>query len=92
MSEKQEVYEFWNKHSCGEELYLQSNELDGYRELSRIRYAFEPYILTFAEFETCRDKRVLEIGVGLGADHQSFADQGAVLTGVDLTDRAIDIP
>ena len=89
MTEKQEVYEFWNKQSCGEELYLQSNELEGYREHSRLRYEFEPYILTFADFESGRRKRVLEIGVGLGADHQSFADHGAVLTGVDLTDRAI---
>jgi ubiquinone/menaquinone biosynthesis C-methylase UbiE len=34
--------------------------------------------------------RVLEIGVGLGADHQSFAEAGAEMTGVDLTPRAIE--
>ena len=32
---------------------------------------------------------MLEVGVGLGADHQRFAEGGARLTGVDLTERAI---
>jgi ubiquinone/menaquinone biosynthesis C-methylase UbiE len=35
-------------------------------------------------------KRVLEIGVGLGADHQLLAEAGAVLDGIDLTQRAVD--
>ena len=34
--------------------------------------------------------RVLEIGVGLGADHQQFAEAGAELYGIDLTERAIE--
>ena len=33
---------------------------------------------------------MLEIGVGLGADHQLFAEAGSRLTGIDLTERAID--
>jgi SAM-dependent methyltransferase len=33
---------------------------------------------------------VLEIGVGLGADHLGFAQAGARLNGVDLTPRAIE--
>src|SRR4029434_1670655 len=33
---------------------------------------------------------VLEVGVGLGADHQLFAHAGARLTGIDLTERAIE--
>ena len=36
------------------------------------------------------DRDVLEIGVGLGADHQLFAEAGSRLTGIDLTERAID--
>jgi len=31
----------------------------------------------------------LEIGVGLGADHQLFAENGADLYGIDLTERAV---
>ena len=33
--------------------------------------------------------KVLEIGVGLGADHHQFAAAGAELFGIDLTERAI---
>ena len=36
-----------------------------------------------------REKRTLEIGVGLGSDHQKLAENGAVLTWIDITQRAI---
>lgn len=87
---KQEVYAFWEKASCGEELYLSKQNRDGYMQQAKIRYELEPYILDFADFKKYKGKRVLEIGVGLGADHQMFAESGAVLHGIDLTRRAID--
>lgn len=88
-NEKRQVQEFWNEASCGEELYLRSTDRAGYESQARIRYELEPYIAEFARFEEARGKRVLEIGVGLGADHQRFAEAGAILYGVDLTPRAI---
>jgi ubiquinone/menaquinone biosynthesis C-methylase UbiE len=45
---------------------------------------------TFAGFDSAKGKRILEIGVGLGADHQRFAQAGAQLAGFDLTERAIE--
>jgi len=86
---KQEVKDFWNVASCGEELYLASEDEAGYRAEAEARYQLEPYILPFADFEAAAGKRVLEIGVGLGADHQRFAEAGAELSGIDLTERAI---
>tara|TARA_Y100001958_G_C20984784_1_gene374582 strand:+ start:17 stop:724 length:708 start_codon:yes stop_codon:yes gene_type:complete len=53
------------------------------------RYELEPYIESFAEFDLSKDKKILEIGVGLGADHQMFAINRANLWGIDLTKRAI---
>jgi SAM-dependent methyltransferase len=88
-TDKSEVHTFWNKHSCGEELYLASEEKDGYQKQLEIRYELEPFIPTFAEFDRWRDADVLEVGVGLGADHQSFAEAGARLSGIDLTERAV---
>ena len=38
------------------------------------RYSLEPFIESFARFGDSRDLDVLEIGVGLGADHQRFAN------------------
>lgn len=87
---KGEVHDFWNKASCGEQLYLSGAEKSSYIEQGRIRYELEPYIVGFAGFNAARDLDVLEIGVGLGADHQRFAEAGARLHGIDLTQRAIN--
>jgi SAM-dependent methyltransferase len=87
---KQDVHDFWNEASCGEALYLQELTREGYEAQARARYTLEPYIPGFAGFESSRGKRVLEIGVGLGADHQQFAQAGADLCGIDLTERAVE--
>jgi ubiquinone/menaquinone biosynthesis C-methylase UbiE len=88
-SDKKAVEEFWDKASCGEDLYLQNQKRDGYVEHARRRYELEPIIEEFAEFPSAQGEKVLEIGVGLGADHQRFAQAGAHLTGIDLTERAV---
>ena len=88
--EKQQVRDFWNQASCGEALYLSDVDKAGYAAQAKARYELEPYILDFARFGDARGLRVLEIGVGLGADHQQFAEAGADLWGIDLTERAIE--
>lgn len=88
---KQQVHDFWNDASCGENLYLHGDEREDFDNQAQIRYSLEPYIAEFADFAVARGKRVLEIGVGLGADHQRFAEAGADLWGIDLTERAIEI-
>ena len=87
---KQLVKDFWNEASCGEDLYLKGNDaVEQFSNQLKIRYQLEPFILSFGEFESLRNKQVLEIGVGLGADHQKMAENGAILQGCDLTERAI---
>jgi len=88
---KQLVKQFWNDASCGEALYLKgADEKSQFQNQLKKRYELEPYINTFAAFPMWRNKKVLEIGVGLGADHQMFAESGALLSGCDLTERAIE--
>lgn len=80
--DKKAVRDFWQSEACGER-YGADQE--------RIRYQLEPEILDFANFEAGAGKRVLEIGVGMGADFLRWARAGAVATGVDLTERAVEL-
>jgi Methylase involved in ubiquinone/menaquinone biosynthesis len=88
---KQQVKDFWNDASCGENLYLKGeDEIAQFNNQLKVRYELEPFILPFAEFEKFKGKKVLEIGVGLGADHQMWAQSGAIMSGCDLTERAVE--
>ena len=89
-SEKRQIHDFWNEAVCGENLYLSSADRRGYEAQARRRYELEPYIPEFADFPSAKEKRVLEIGVGLGADHQRLAEAGADLYGIDLAERAVE--
>jgi ubiquinone/menaquinone biosynthesis C-methylase UbiE len=89
--DKQQVHDFWNQASCGEALYLVCNDQAGYTSQAKARYALEgKMIFNLAGFERSKGLKVLEVGVGLGADHQQFAEAGADLFGIDLTKQAIE--
>lgn len=87
---KKQEKNFWEKASCGETLYLDSPTKEGYIRQAQKRYELEPEILSFADVGKHRNQTVLEIGLGLGADHQKWAAAGAILYGVDLTKRAVE--
>ena len=88
---KKLVHDFWEDSSCGENLYLKSMNKAGYINQAEERYKLEgELILPLANFSQTKDLKVLEIGVGLGADHQKFAESGALLSGIDLTNRAVE--
>ncbi len=91
MNRKSTVRDFWNDAACGEKLLLPSFDIQGFRAQSSERYRLEPYIVSFADFNCSTGRDVLEIGLGLGADHERFALAGAKLYGIDLTPRAVEI-
>lgn len=86
---KADVHDFWNDSACGEDLFLVADDKAGFEREREIRYSIEPYIPDFALFSEAKEEKVLEVGVGLGADHQSFAESGAIMCGIDLTEKAI---
>jgi ubiquinone/menaquinone biosynthesis C-methylase UbiE len=88
---KQDVHDYWNQASCGERLYLTGADVAGYTAQAKTRYELEgEMIFSLAHFEETKGLKVLEVGVGLGADHQLFAEAGADLFGIDLTERAVE--
>ena len=88
---KNDVRDFWDKESCGE-IYSSGESKEAYyTSHSKARYDLEPYIFDFAKFNDGHDKDVLEIGIGMGADHVEWAkSKPRSLTGVDLTPRAVE--
>ena len=88
---KQAVHDFWERASCGEEAYAHGgSSRERLEAQARTRYELEPYIRQFARFESGRGLDVLEVGVGMGADHLEWArHMPRSLSGIDLTERAI---
>lgn len=83
---KSDVADFWNAEPCGSR-YL-GKDVDFQRQAAE-RYRLEPYIPAFAQFDTSAGLRVLEIGVGMGADYEQWLRAGAVATGVDLSESSL---
>lgn len=87
---KESVRDFWNEKACGEVYAAGTILREQLENQARARYALEPIIHVFADFPSGAGKEVLEIGVGMGADHLEWAKgRPRFLTGIDLTDRAV---
>ncbi|HEY7617316.1 MAG TPA: class I SAM-dependent methyltransferase [Terriglobales bacterium] len=84
---KEEVREFWNSEPCGSR-YL--DDVADFETHARSRYALEPHISEFAGFSSARGLRVLEVGVGMGADYLEWLKAGALATGVDLSPISLE--
>ncbi len=79
---KDDVRRFWNRASSGE---IYGDQQD------RMRYDLEPEIVPFADFQSASGRRLLEIGLGMGSDFIRFTRAGAIASGIDLTERALEI-
>lgn len=88
---KKEVTEFWEAEPCGEAYAVGGMAYERYETHQSARYRLEPYIERFARFADGKDQDVLEVGVGMGADHLRWARSNpASLTGIDVTRKAVD--
>jgi len=86
------VRDYWNARPCN---IRHSPKPVGTREyfdeVEARKYLVEPHIPAFAEFEKWKGKKVLEIGCGIGTDTINFARNGAQVTAVDLTEKALEM-
>jgi ubiquinone/menaquinone biosynthesis C-methylase UbiE len=86
------VREYWEMRPCGEnEPGMVSSSARFFDVYARIRYQREPEIEGFAEFRRWAGWRVLEVGVGMGADFVRFAKAGAKTVGIDLASRSLEL-
>lgn len=89
---KVRVHDFWDETPCGTKHAAAPEgtpEFFALRDSARDR--LEPFIPQFADFKNAAGKDVLEIGTGMGTDFMRFARSGANLTGVDLTEKSVEL-
>src|ERR1700753_170335 len=55
------------------------------------RYETYPWLYEAAEFREHRGEQVLEVGCGTGSDLLQFAKNGALATGIDLSERHVEL-
>lgn len=88
----EQIQNYWNHrihdlemtdHPVGTKAFF--DDLDDYR-FDKLHYL--PSLVDFSSF---RGQRVLEVGCGIGTDLVRFAKGGALVTGVDLSQTAIDL-
>jgi SAM-dependent methyltransferase len=89
---KSDVRLHWDADPCGARLAEAPRGSPAFfAQVEAARYALEPFIPEFADFERWSGRDVLEVGTGLGTDFVRFGRAGARLTGIDLTTAAVDL-
>ena len=89
---KNRVRDFWQNNPCGSKFAdAEPGSRLFYELVERYRYEKEWHIPEAAGFDKAKNLRVLEVGCGLGTDGAQFAKAGAVYTGIDLTQAAVDL-
>jgi len=62
-----------------------------FADLDEYRFDKLRYLPRLVDFDGFRGKKLLEVGCGIGTDLVRFAKGGAVVTGIDLSDTALDL-
>lgn len=91
-----DVQTFWNAHPCGDHIVggLHAEFDDDYERFFTAydawRYRQEAHIPECLDRVDWRGKRVLEIGLGQGAESEQLIRRGARWSGLDLTRESVD--
>ncbi|CCE05602.1 hypothetical protein BRAS3843_140021 [Bradyrhizobium sp. STM 3843] len=94
MNEAQ-VHAFWQAHPCGDQQIggldrAFHGDYDGFfRQYDAFRYSHEGHILSCLDGIDFRGAKLLEIGLGQGADSEQIIRRGARWSGLDLTAESV---
>jgi ubiquinone/menaquinone biosynthesis C-methylase UbiE len=80
---------FWETHPCGSEFVHSDEARAFFINYDKYKYSIEPHILDELAAIDFRNKKVLEIGLGQGAEAQRIIEAGAKYYGIDLTAESI---
>jgi SAM-dependent methyltransferase len=96
LMDKQAIEEFWQGHPCGDaQVGGLRDRFHGdydrfFTDYDQFRYRNEWYLPTCIEALNVADKKVLEIGLGEGAESERLIRQGACWSGVDPIADAVE--
>lgn len=92
---KQEVKAFWNRNVCQTEFIKEVNwgTEAFFNKAERIRYKYHYYLPSLFDWITEQKPhgQLLEIGCSMGTDLLQLARRGLQVTGIDLTEKGIDL-
>jgi ubiquinone/menaquinone biosynthesis C-methylase UbiE len=87
-----EITSYWDNHIHDLAIVTHPIGTIGFfHELENYRYDKLRYLPGLVDFSAYRGQSVLEVGCGVGTDLVSFARAGALVTGVDLSQMAIEL-
>jgi ubiquinone/menaquinone biosynthesis C-methylase UbiE len=87
-----EIARYWNHRIHDLEMTDQPVGTKGFfDDLDEYRFDKLHYLPKLVDFSAFRGQRLLEVGCGIGTDLVRFAKGGAIVTGVDLAETAIEL-
>ena len=93
---QEQIQSFWNAHPCGDHIVggLHQEFADDHERFFATydawRYEQESHIPGMLDRVDWRGKRVLEIGLGQGAESEQLIRRGALWSGLDLTSESVE--
>ncbi len=89
---KADIREYWNTHIHDLAVARHPVGTKGFfKELDEYRFDKLDYLPKVVDFSGYRGRKVLEVGCGIAIDLLRFSQGGARVTGVDLSQTAIDL-
>jgi SAM-dependent methyltransferase len=91
-----DVESFWNAHPCGDDIVGRLHGAFGddheqfFEAYDRWRYRQEAHVPECLDKTDWNGERVLEIGLGQGAESEQIIRRGAVWSGLDVTEESVD--
>ena len=87
-----DVKKYWNDRPCNvRHSKKDTGTKEYFDEVETKRYTAEPHIPLFADFESYKGKKVLEVGCGMATEGINFVKHGAEYTGTDLSEESLEL-